>query len=333
MRVNAQGQVSIAGVRYRRRAACYPAAVRRACDAADRRSMARVAPTGKAVAMSARIVVINPNSTATVTAAIDRALAPLRMADGPAIECLTLAEGPPGIETQAHVEQVVQPLCRLVRAQGDASAIRDRLLQRSGPARLPGGDRPAGARDRRMRPAHGADPGRALRHPGDPRDLPPPPSPLRPPAGPRPPASPATCRSASACSNWPTRTGPSMGSGDRHAPARPARRRRPGAGVRRHGGVPRAPLERALAVPVIDPTQAAAAMAIGAVRLSPTLSAWPGEPATPRRSGVAARSGRGCARSRRRTGGRSARSGATRRVAGSTMPSRTCSHSTSPSTM
>lgn len=73
--------------------------------------------------MSARIVVINPNSTEAVTAAIDDALAPLRMAGGPLVECLTLAEGPPGIETQAHVEQVVRPLSRLVRAQEDAAAF------------------------------------------------------------------------------------------------------------------------------------------------------------------------------------------------------------------
>jgi Asp/Glu/hydantoin racemase len=73
--------------------------------------------------VSGRILVVNPNSTAAVTAAIDRALEPLRMIGGPAIECLTLAEGPPGIETQAHVEQVVQPLCRLVRARADASAF------------------------------------------------------------------------------------------------------------------------------------------------------------------------------------------------------------------
>ena len=70
-----------------------------------------------------RILVINPNSTGAVTAAIDRALEPLRMAGGPEIECLTLAEGPPGIETQAHVEQVVQPLCRLVRERQDAAAF------------------------------------------------------------------------------------------------------------------------------------------------------------------------------------------------------------------
>jgi Asp/Glu/hydantoin racemase len=73
--------------------------------------------------MSGRIVVINPNSTAAVTSAIDAALEPLRMAGGPAIECVTLAEGPPGIETQAHVEQVVDPICRLVRAREDAAAF------------------------------------------------------------------------------------------------------------------------------------------------------------------------------------------------------------------
>ena len=73
--------------------------------------------------MSARIVVINPNCTAAVTEAIDAALRPWRMAGGPAIECITLAEGPPGIETQAHVEQVVLPICRLVRAREDAAAF------------------------------------------------------------------------------------------------------------------------------------------------------------------------------------------------------------------
>ena len=73
--------------------------------------------------MSERIIVINPNSTQAVTEAIDAALRPWRMAGGPAIECVTLAEGPPGIETQAHVEQVVQPICRLVRAREDAGAF------------------------------------------------------------------------------------------------------------------------------------------------------------------------------------------------------------------
>ena len=60
------------------------------------------------------IFVINPNSTEAVTRGIDAAVAPLRMAGGPAIECLTLAEGPPGIQTQRDVDGVVQPLCRLI---------------------------------------------------------------------------------------------------------------------------------------------------------------------------------------------------------------------------
>jgi Asp/Glu/hydantoin racemase len=62
-----------------------------------------------------RILVINPNSTEAVTRGIDQAVEPLRMAGGPAIDCVTLKEGPPGIETQQHVDGVVQPLLKLVR--------------------------------------------------------------------------------------------------------------------------------------------------------------------------------------------------------------------------
>jgi Asp/Glu/hydantoin racemase len=62
-----------------------------------------------------RILVINPNSTAAVTRGIDEACAPLRMQGGPAIDCVTLAEGPPGIETQQHVDSVVQPLLRKIK--------------------------------------------------------------------------------------------------------------------------------------------------------------------------------------------------------------------------
>ncbi|HEY5633402.1 MAG TPA: aspartate/glutamate racemase family protein [Burkholderiaceae bacterium] len=62
-----------------------------------------------------RILVINPNSTEAVTRGIDEACAPLRMAGGPQIECQTLAEGPPGIESQQHVDGVVAPMLELVR--------------------------------------------------------------------------------------------------------------------------------------------------------------------------------------------------------------------------
>ena len=67
--------------------------------------------------MSMRILVINPNSTEAVTRGIDQAVEPLRMTGGPAIDCVTLKEGPPGIETQQHVDSVVQPLLNLVRAK------------------------------------------------------------------------------------------------------------------------------------------------------------------------------------------------------------------------
>jgi Asp/Glu/hydantoin racemase len=62
-----------------------------------------------------RILVINPNSTEVVTRGIDEACAPLRMEGGPAIDCVTLKEGPPGVETQQHVDGVVAPLLRMVR--------------------------------------------------------------------------------------------------------------------------------------------------------------------------------------------------------------------------
>jgi Asp/Glu/hydantoin racemase len=72
------------------------------------------------------IIVINPNSSQAVTAGMDRAIENLRRPDGPAIRCVTLAEGPPGIETDAQVREVVAPLLRLVRRMdGEASAFVD----------------------------------------------------------------------------------------------------------------------------------------------------------------------------------------------------------------
>jgi Asp/Glu/hydantoin racemase len=64
--------------------------------------------------MSKTILVINPNSTEVVTRGIDEACAPLRIPGGPAIETATLAEGPPGVETQQHVDALVPHLLRFV---------------------------------------------------------------------------------------------------------------------------------------------------------------------------------------------------------------------------
>ncbi|MBL0406465.1 aspartate/glutamate racemase family protein [Microvirga aerilata] len=62
--------------------------------------------------MGPTVYVINPNSSQTVTAEIDKAVAPLRSADGPDIVCLSLAEGPPGIQSQQDVDGVIVPMLR-----------------------------------------------------------------------------------------------------------------------------------------------------------------------------------------------------------------------------
>lgn len=68
-----------------------------------------------------RLLVINPNSSQTVTDGISAALEAFRYNGGPIIDCATLAEGPPGIETQRHVDQVVDPLCALIEREDGQS--------------------------------------------------------------------------------------------------------------------------------------------------------------------------------------------------------------------
>lgn len=70
-----------------------------------------------------RILVVNPNSNAIVTAGLVEALRPIAFDDGPEIDCLTLEEGPYGIETQEHVESVTLPLRRLVAGHNDIDAF------------------------------------------------------------------------------------------------------------------------------------------------------------------------------------------------------------------
>ena len=71
---------------------------------------------------SAPIRVINPNSSEAVTQAMDAALAPLKSLAGPEIVCETLREGPPGVESEAHIAQVTGPLLGLAQS-GPASAL------------------------------------------------------------------------------------------------------------------------------------------------------------------------------------------------------------------
>ncbi|MGQ0564117.1 MAG: aspartate/glutamate racemase family protein [Gemmobacter sp.] len=62
--------------------------------------------------MNGVLIVINPNSSARVTAGIDAAMEPLR-GWGTPIRCVTLEEGPPGIETQAQADLTIAPMLRL----------------------------------------------------------------------------------------------------------------------------------------------------------------------------------------------------------------------------
>src|SRR5271156_1904460 len=69
-----------------------------------------------------RILVINPNSSLAVTAAIEAAVQPLRISGGPEIAVDYLPSGPPGIATQQDVDSVVMPLAERVRGD-DADAF------------------------------------------------------------------------------------------------------------------------------------------------------------------------------------------------------------------
>jgi allantoin racemase len=70
-----------------------------------------------------RILVINPNSNVIVTKGLEVALRPLGFADGPEIVCTTLDEGPYGVESQADADSVVMPLRRLVESDNGSAAF------------------------------------------------------------------------------------------------------------------------------------------------------------------------------------------------------------------
>lgn len=72
--------------------------------------------------MTGTIFVINPNSSESVTANIDEAVKPLRSSDGPEIECVTLADGPPAVESQRDVDSVPGPLLRKAATLENAAA-------------------------------------------------------------------------------------------------------------------------------------------------------------------------------------------------------------------
>lgn len=74
--------------------------------------------------MEKTILVINPNCLEEMTREIDAAVAPLRMPGGPRIECVTLAEGPPGINSQQDGDSIIAPMLKLMRRrESDCAAF------------------------------------------------------------------------------------------------------------------------------------------------------------------------------------------------------------------
>lgn len=69
-----------------------------------------------------KILVINPNSNPDVTQGLIDSLEPFAIEARVAIECMTLAEGPFGIESRQDAESVVLPLQRIVK-EHDADAF------------------------------------------------------------------------------------------------------------------------------------------------------------------------------------------------------------------
>ena len=66
------------------------------------------------------LIIINPNSSQKVTDGIAKAITPFANFGTP-LRCLTLAEGPPGIESQKQADLTIAPMLRLAAAQKDAA--------------------------------------------------------------------------------------------------------------------------------------------------------------------------------------------------------------------
>ena len=69
------------------------------------------------------IIVINPNSNQSVTDGLEKSLVPFNQFGGCSILCVTLAEGPFGIESQLDADSVVIPLASYVKNRKDAGAF------------------------------------------------------------------------------------------------------------------------------------------------------------------------------------------------------------------
>lgn len=73
--------------------------------------------------MTDTIRIINPNSNTAVTESMSAALDGLRSNDGPALDCITLKDGPFGIESEADSIRVAPLLAEHMKADNEASAF------------------------------------------------------------------------------------------------------------------------------------------------------------------------------------------------------------------
>ena len=69
------------------------------------------------------ILVINPNSDESVTEGMIRELKGFHFSEGPRIECVSLSDGPFGIESQADIETVTLPLRKMVSESRNVDAF------------------------------------------------------------------------------------------------------------------------------------------------------------------------------------------------------------------
>lgn len=79
--------------------------------------------TGPNSAAVGPIVVINPNSSARVTAEIAKAVAPLQIPNGPVFETVDIRHGPATIATMEHAAQAALDVAAVVKTRPDASAF------------------------------------------------------------------------------------------------------------------------------------------------------------------------------------------------------------------
>ncbi|WMS44037.1 aspartate/glutamate racemase family protein [Acuticoccus sp. MNP-M23] len=73
--------------------------------------------------MLGKILLINPNSNQAVTDGMAGAVTPYKVHGGPEVECITLTTGPFGVESQADVEAVTLPLRNIVASRRDVDAF------------------------------------------------------------------------------------------------------------------------------------------------------------------------------------------------------------------